>query len=127
MATQRRVLVVDDEAALRGLYAAELAERGYIVLEAANGTEALELARMHRPHVVLTDLHMPGMNGDELAKRLTSENLGASIYLATGAPTPELAQKVIDAGAQGLIQKTAGLNAILSLVASAFMQKGDYS
>jgi two-component system, cell cycle sensor histidine kinase and response regulator CckA len=69
------VLVVEDEPALRQLAARVLEGRGYEVLTAASGQEAMLAARTHpgRIHLLLTDVVMPGMGGRELAERLQSE------------------------------------------------------
>jgi two-component system cell cycle sensor histidine kinase/response regulator CckA len=68
------VLVVDDEAGLRGLVARALADEGYHVLEASDGVAALELLEM--PHagirLIISDIRMPRMDGYELADRITS-------------------------------------------------------
>jgi CheY-like chemotaxis protein len=58
-----RVLLVDDEADIRRLYAVVLSEGGYEVRDAANGAEALVIAQQWRPDVILLDLMMPVMNG----------------------------------------------------------------
>lgn len=67
-----KVLVVDDEPALRDLIRAVLEEEGYEVLTAENGRRALELLEEDRPDLVLTDLMMPVMGGHELMHRLRS-------------------------------------------------------
>ena len=67
----RRILVVDDEAPIRGLLVAALTAPGSEVLDAEDGDGALELARQHQSFdLVVTDIVMPGMNGIDLARRL---------------------------------------------------------
>jgi CheY-like chemotaxis protein len=69
------ILLVEDEAGVRELILEVLTERGYIILEARNGNEALRLCEQHSSpiHLLLTDVVMPGgMNGRELAEQLTS-------------------------------------------------------
>jgi PAS domain S-box-containing protein len=69
------ILLVEDEAGVRELILDVLTDRGYIVLEARDGNEALRLCEQHSSpiHLLLTDVVMPGgMNGRELAERLTS-------------------------------------------------------
>ena len=67
------ILLVEDEPALRALTKRILHSAGYQVLEAANGLDALRLAEQHRGtvHLMITDVVMPGMNGRELAERLS--------------------------------------------------------
>jgi len=69
------ILLVEDEAGVRALILEVLTERGYTVLEACNGDEALRLCEQRSSpiHLLLTDVVMPGgMNGRELAEQLTS-------------------------------------------------------
>jgi two-component system phosphate regulon response regulator PhoB len=66
-------LVVDDEAAIAETLAEFLAELGYTTLVAANGEEALTLARQRWPRLVFTDLMMPHVNGVELIAALHAE------------------------------------------------------
>ncbi|MBZ5631430.1 MAG: PAS domain S-box protein [Acidobacteriia bacterium] len=70
------VLLVDDESDLRSAVREFLEAKGYLVLEAENGTQALEVCHRHRSSiaVLLTDLIMPGMSGAELAAHICSVN-----------------------------------------------------
>ena len=67
-----RVLVVDDQPAIRSIVQRALAEDGYEVLEADGGEAALELAAelLAPVDLIILDIEMPGMRGDELAARL---------------------------------------------------------
>lgn len=64
------VLVVDDEERLRELLRGYLTQAGFTVLLAADGPQALELARSHRPDLVVLDLMLPGIDGLEVCRRL---------------------------------------------------------
>lgn len=85
---QRRVLVVDDEPAVRGFVAAALRASGYEVVEAADGREAMRAiyAGSTTPAVLITDIEMPVMGGIELAARLTAERPRMRVVLMTGRP-----------------------------------------
>src|SRR5579864_8208775 len=63
------VLVVDDDASIVELLEVALEGRGYEVLTAVNGT-AVQVARERRPDVILLDVNMPGMDGEEVSRRL---------------------------------------------------------
>jgi signal transduction histidine kinase len=67
------VLVIDDQQANVRMVGALLTRSGYQVLPATGGSEGLELARLHKPDVVLLDMKMPGMDGFEVMERLRED------------------------------------------------------
>ena len=69
----RRVLVADDERSIRLLCRVNLSASGIDVLEAANGRNAVELARRERPDLVLLDVMMPGGDGWTVARELAAD------------------------------------------------------
>ncbi len=69
----KRILVADDKATSRELVRTVLERCGYEVVEAADGAEAVELARATQPDLVLLDLHMPVLDGFAAMKQLRSE------------------------------------------------------
>jgi len=77
------VLIVDDFDAVRTLLRKQLTDQGHTVLEAGDGIEALQLVRRQGGAIdlVLADVVLPGMNGTQLADRLTSEFPGMAIIL----------------------------------------------
>jgi DNA-binding response OmpR family regulator len=75
------VLIAEDNADLRELCRTRLEGAGYSVLEAANGYDALELARRERPEVALLDFVMPGLDGLRVAEVLRGE-LGDDVRIA---------------------------------------------
>jgi two-component system, OmpR family, alkaline phosphatase synthesis response regulator PhoP len=76
---RRQILVVEDEADIRRLVRYNLEQEGYTLLEAADGEEALALARKQRPHLVVLDLMLPGMNGLEVCRVLRTEERTAKL------------------------------------------------
>jgi CheY-like chemotaxis protein len=64
------IVVAEDEADLRALYADCLRRNGYIVWEAADGAEALSLVRAHTPDLLLLDIWMPVLNGLEVLEHI---------------------------------------------------------
>ena len=84
-ARRRTVLVVDDETGIRLALGRALGREGYDVLSAANGAEALRLLAA-RPDVdvVVTDLTMPEMTGEQLVARLATERPGMPVVLMSG-------------------------------------------
>ncbi len=79
------VLIVDDEEAIRTFVNRVLSDAGYKTALAADGAEALEVAaKMERLDVLLTDVMMPGMQGDELARRVRQREPAVKVLYLTG-------------------------------------------
>ena len=68
-----RILVVDDEPSIVRLVKATLAAKGYDIAEAFDGQEALVQVKLHRPDLILLDIMMPRMDGNEVRKRLLAD------------------------------------------------------
>ena len=85
----KRVLVVDDEEAVRGLIKAFLHRLGHVVDTAASGAIALQMLEASDYDLLITDLHMPGMNGDVLTREVHCRKPTIPVILVTGA-RPEL-------------------------------------
>ncbi|NLA35284.1 MAG: response regulator transcription factor [Actinobacteria bacterium] len=101
-----RVLLADDHKLLReGLRRGLEAAGEEVVAEAANGEEAVELARRFRPDVVLMDLSMPVVDGIEATRRITSESPHARILILTMHDDPARTRAAISAGASGYLTK----------------------
>jgi CheY-like chemotaxis protein len=81
------VLLVDDEAAIRMLFAASLRRDGYHVIEAANGSEAIDAAKIaERIDLVVTDIRMPKMDGIAMANELRALQPSIRIVFVSGYP-----------------------------------------
>jgi two-component system alkaline phosphatase synthesis response regulator PhoP len=75
----KTILLVDDEANLRILVSATLDEAQYRIIEATDGTAALELARQQRPDLLVLDWMMPGLNGIDVVQALRQDPVTAHI------------------------------------------------
>jgi len=74
-----RIVAADDEADIRRLVAFTLRRRGYVVIEASAGDEALTLIKQEHPDLAVLDVLMPGMTGIEVAQALSQDPTTASI------------------------------------------------
>jgi len=101
------VLIVDDYADNREMYAEYLVFAGLRVAEAQNGHEALEMALSMRPHVVVMDLALPGVDGWEATRRLKSDPLtrGIPVIALTGHALAGHSRTALDAGCDAFITK----------------------
>ena len=102
------ILVVDDYEDTRVMIRSALEARGYRVLEAANGEEAVEAARRECPDLILMDLNMPFMDGLEAAKRIRKcKELcqSAPILAITAFDTYGMEEAALEAGCNGYIRK----------------------
>jgi diguanylate cyclase (GGDEF)-like protein len=103
-----RVLIADDDAAVRRLLSAVLRPRGHTVIEAGNGEQALELAESTRPELILSDLLMPAMDGYELVRRLRIEPstaLTPVIFLTAEYDLHDATELARSAGVSQVLQK----------------------
>lgn len=73
------ILIVEDEADIRELLVFNLQREGYTTLEAADGIQGLELARLKQPHMILLDVMLPGMDGFTVCKELERDPKTAPI------------------------------------------------
>lgn len=103
------VLLADDHAGvrdgLRGLLEAE-ADLS-VVGQAANGDEAVRLARELRPDIVILDITMPGMNGIEAARHIRKSSPTTWLLILSAHAAPEYVRQAFDAGADGYVVKQA--------------------
>jgi len=113
-------LVVDDDAAIRRMIIAALKREGdYMLIEAANGREALDLMRGQSPDVVVLDLMMPVLSGwDVLQERQSDPKLRAiPVILISANRDPEIASAV-DKGICAFLPKPFDIGALGALVKS---------
>lgn len=85
------ILVVEDETSIRNIVRVYLEQENYRVICVDNGPDGLELARKHRPELIILDLNLPGMDGMEVAARLRQES---DVYILMLTARTEEADRV---------------------------------
>jgi len=113
-----RILIADDHQLVRqGLVALLAVKPGVAVVgEAADGTEAVELARSLRPDVILLDLVMPGKDGIETTREIKAENAEARILIITSFAEDENVYGAVKAGALGYLLKDSSPQALMRAI-----------
>ena len=102
-----KILLVDDDAFLRDMYATKFTEQGYAIDSADTAENALAKLRTNEYDVVLMDMIMPGMSGVELLKHIHNDKIGGTpICIMLSNQSEEADRKAaLDAGAVGYIVK----------------------
>lgn len=110
------VLIVDDEDSIREVISAIAGRLGWEIRLAADGCEALEKIAVlgDCPYVVITDIHMPGMNGFELAQTLSARPNPPPVIVMSGRLTPQLRADLGAVGVTLFIDKPFGFGAVRS-------------
>ncbi len=100
-----KVLVVDDEAKFRQLLRKNLAMRGYEVDEAKAGEEAIAKVYYFDPQVVLLDVRMPRLTGDELVKMIKDWKPHVQVIMSTAVLSAEAEKECLENGAFAYLKK----------------------
>lgn len=117
------ILVIDDEKNIRTGLAAALELDGYEVILAANGEEGLDVALHTDIDLVITDLRMPGVSGEEVLRRVTTETPGIPVIVLTGHGTVENAVEAMRSGAYDFLTKPLNLDRLSLLVKRALQNR----
>lgn len=113
---QRRVLVAEDETLIRLDIVEILTGAGYqVVGEAENGERAVELAREHKPDLVVMDVKMPVMDGITAAKTIAEEKI-APVVMLTAFSQRDLVESAREAGAMAYVVKPFGENDLVPAI-----------
>ena len=108
-----RVLVVDDESAIRRFLRVSLAAHGYAIFEADSGEAAMVVAATNRPDLIILDLGLPDLNGVEVTRRLREWTRIPIIILSVrGQEADKIA--ALDAGADDYVVKPFGVGELLA-------------
>jgi two-component system KDP operon response regulator KdpE len=112
------ILVVDDEPQIRRVMRSTLTSHGYVITEAKNGEEAIELARKEKPDLILLDVNMPGISGIETCREIRRGS-NAPIIMLTVRSAERDKVLALDAGADDYVTKPFGIEELLARIRAA--------
>lgn len=110
------ILVVDDEPQITDLLRKYFSGRGYQVRVASDGQKALALVDQKSPDLIVLDVHMPGMNGIEIIKKLRARNYGGGVVLLTSSQDEALLQEALQLGSVDILGKPVDLQRLELMV-----------
>ena len=113
-AEKLRILVAEDETIIRLDLVEMLTESGYeVVAQAENGAVAVELAKLHKPHLAILDVKMPEMDGITAAEQIISI---APVLMLTAFSQRDLIERARDAGVMAYVVKPFSINDLLPAI-----------
>ncbi len=111
-----RILVIDDNPEARELLKVVLEEKGYSIMEAENGEQALDVMSKTLVHMAIVDLDMPRMNGIEFSKRAKAANPAFPIIMVTAYSQFYSPAEILASGIDAFLQKPIDLNRLLKAI-----------
>ncbi len=118
------ILIVDDDSQMRDMLTQYLSKQGYHVLSAQDGLAAVSLAERERPHLIVLDINMPGMNGVEVLRKLRAKNYDGGVMVLTGVQDEKLLNEALNLGSIDIVGKPADLERIrLAIEVSLILSK----
>ena len=114
--SEKQILVIDDDPDVRSLLTTILEEKGYQVLQAKSGSEAIESLKRKVPHLMITDLLLPGEHGLDLIKVVKSECFIPVIILSGVYHHREVENYIDDNFVEAFFEKPVELNKLLAKV-----------
>lgn len=118
---KRKILLVDDEPSIIKMVSKRLEIKGFEVLVATDGPQAIEIAKRERPYFIILDLMLPTLDGFQVCQQLKSDQQSKAVpvvIMFSGKGQPEDAERCRQAGAYGYVTKTEGTAALLQQIES---------
>src|SRR5262249_46066098 len=115
-ATKRSVMVIEDDAEIRGIMNTLLTNEGFEVEEAADGRSAVERGFLTKPDLILVDLRLPGLDGAEVCKRVRAGRLNTPIIVISAAKEEFDKVLLLELGADDYIVKPFGARELLARI-----------
>lgn len=123
MTKQARVLVVDDDPVIAKSFDRVLSGKGYAVITAKDGPEALEKLAHEDYDAVFTDIRMPGMDGLEVAARIRAKQPWLPVVIITGYGAPSNEARAMEIGVAGFLHKPLSPETIEGSAHAAMLRK----
>jgi two-component system, OmpR family, KDP operon response regulator KdpE len=118
-----KILVVDDEQPIRKLLRAGLATQGYVIIDAPNGRTALEEMAQSAPDLVVLDLGLPDIPGQDLLKRWRAEGSSVPIVILSSRTDEAGIVEALDLGADDYVTKPFGVNELIARIRVALRHR----
>ncbi len=105
-----KILIVDDEREAVDMLARRFAKQNYEIETAYSGERAVEKVKESRPHIMLLDIQMPGMDGIEALKQAKDADPSLGVIMVTGQPDEDVAKDAMRLGAHDFVTKPIDFN-----------------
>lgn len=119
LSSRGEIFIVDDDSAVRDALSVILGLEGYQVTSFADGASVLDASRSVTPTCILLDVHMPGMSGLEVLKKLNARDFAAPIFIISGQADIPMAVDAIRSGALDVIEKPFDANTVVNDIRKA--------
>lgn len=120
---QMKMMLVDDEERFLSTTQKLLSRKGYDVLTASSGTDALEILRTHNIHVVILDVKMPGMDGIQTLNAIKRNYPLVEVIMLTGHGTIDSAVEGLKSGATDYLTKPTDVQDLIEKAEEAFSKR----
>jgi DNA-binding response OmpR family regulator len=117
--SRMRVLLVDDEPGLLETLAQILCDEGYVVVSALQGEDAVDIADVFPPDIVVTDLRLPGLDGISTVERIRHHLPDLDAVLVSGYLSSTLRIAAVRAGFRAILEKPIQVGQLLSALRTA--------
>ena len=114
---KKKILIADDEAGIR-LTLGRILDKDYVVLEATNGEEAVEIAKVQKPDLILMDLIMPKMDGYAACSQIKADEAtkGIPVVILTAVGNELNKKFATEMGAEGYITKPFNIQELMDVI-----------
>jgi two-component system KDP operon response regulator KdpE len=122
-ASTTRILIVDDEPPIRRLLRTSLVSQGFQIVEAATGREALDEVGQARPDLIVLDLGLPDMQGQEVIRLLRGQGSSVPIVVLSSRTDETGKVEALDLGADDYVTKPFGTDELLARIRTALRHR----